>query len=282
MNTFQATGLATLLLLGLSGPAAAADGTKDQPAAATTEAKTDPNTVVATVNGKQLTEEMLQTYGAQRARNPNVQPITREAALDELINLELVTQDAEEHNLDKRPTIVKQLEWQRRSLLVGVSMREYIASHPVTDEEIEKLYKERIKNHDGSEYHARHILVKSEDEAKAIIAELDKGGDFAKIATEKSTDPSGKQNGGDLGWFSADQMVEPFSKAVAKMKKGEVSKQPVETQFGWHVIKLEDTRKSPAPTLESMKEQLQMQAQNQRIETYLADLRKDAKIEMKK
>lgn len=281
MNTFQATGLVTLLLLGLGGPAAA-ESVGSKPADAAAAAKVDPEAVVATVNGKKLTEEMLQDYGAQRARNPGAQPITRDAALEELINIELVTQDAEKHNIDKRPNIVKQLDWQRRSLLVGVSMREYITTHPVTDAEVEKLYKERIKNHDGREYHARHILVKSEDEAKAIIADLDKGGDFAKIATEKSTDPSGKQNGGDLGWFSADQMVEPFSKAVAKLKKGEITQQPVQTQFGWHVIKLEETRKSPAPTLESLKEQLQMQAQNQRIDTYLAELRKDAKIDVNK
>lgn len=281
MNTFQATGLITLLLLGLGGPAAA-ESVGSKPADTGAAAKVDPEAVVATVNGKKLTEEMLQVYGAQRARNPGAQPITRDAALEELINIELVTQDAEKHNIDKRPNIVKQLDWQRRSLLVGVSMREYITTHPVTDAEVEKLYKERIKNHDGSEYHARHILVKSEGEAKAIIADLDKGGDFAKLATEKSTDPSGKQNGGDLGWFSADQMVEPFSKAVAKLKKGEITQQPVQTQFGWHVIKLEETRKSPAPTLESLKEQLQMQAQNQRIDAYLAELRKDAKIDVKK
>lgn len=273
MKIIQASGLVTVLLLGLSAPLLAAEE------AATKQP--DPNAVVATVNGKQITEEMLQIYGAQRSRNPGAQPITREAALEELVNIELVTQDAEKHNIDKRPNIIKQLDWQRRSLLVGVSMREYIASHPASDAELEKLYKERIKNHDGNEYKARHILVESEDEAKAIIAELGKGGDFAKLAAEKSKDPSGKQGGGDLGWFSGDQMVEPFAKAVAKMKKGETSKKPVQTQFGWHVIQLEDTRKVPAPTMDSMKEQLQMQLQNQRIDAYIAELRKGAKIEMK-
>lgn len=277
MKIIQASGLVTVLLLGLITPALAAEVSADPKA----DTQTDPNAVVATVNGKQITEEMLQIYGAQRSRNPGAQPITREAALEELVNIELVTQDAEKHNIDKRPNIVKQLDWQRRSLLVGVSMREYIASHPATDAELEKLYKERIKNHDGKEYNARHILVDSEDEAKAIIAELGKGGDFAKLAAEKSKDPSGKQGGGDLGWFSGDQMVEPFSKAVAKMKKGEISKTPVQTQFGWHVIKLEDTRKVEAPTLDSMKEQLQVQVQNERIDAYIAELRKGAKIEMK-
>lgn len=274
MKTIQAAGLVTVLLLGLSTPALAAEVSANP--------KTDPNLVVATVNGKPLTEEMLQIYGAQRSRNPGAQPISREAALDELINIELVTQDAEKHNIDKRPNITKQLEWQRRSLLVGVSMREYITTHPVSDAEIEKLYKERIKNHDGKEYKASHILVDSEDQAKAIIAELGKGGDFAKLAAEKSKDPSGKQGGGDLGWFSSDQMVEPFAKAVASMKKGETTDKPVQTQFGWHVIKLEDTRKVDPPSLDSIKEQLQGQLQNQRIDAYLAELRKGAKIEKSK
>lgn len=277
MKIIQASGLVTVLLLGLITPALAAEVSVEPQA----ETKTDPNAVVATVNGKPITEEMLQIYGAQRSRNPGAQPISREAALEELVNIELVTQDAEKHNIDKRPNIVKQLDWQRRSLLVGVSMREYIASHPASDAELDKLYKERIKNHDGNEYKARHILVGSEDEAKAIIDELGKGGDFAKLAAEKSKDPSGKQGGGDLGWFSGDQMVEPFAKAVAKMKKGEITKKPVQTQFGWHVIQLEDTRKVPAPTKDSLKEQLQMQLQNERIDAYIAELRKGAKIEVK-
>lgn len=272
MKTRKATRfVTTMLLLGLGAPVMAAGVSEATPAA-----------VVATVNGSDITEEMLQIFGAQMSRNPGAQPVSREDTLDQLINIELVTQDAEKHNIDKRPNIVKQLEWQRRSLLVGVSMREYISTHPVSDAELKKIYDERMKNHDGKEYKAQHILVDGEDTAKAIIAELGKGGDFAKLAKEKSKDPSGKQNGGDLGWFGADQMVKPFSEAVAKMKKGETTKKPVKTQFGWHVIRLEDTRKVEPPSFDSVKEQLQMQAQNQRIEKYIADLRKGAKIDIKK
>ena len=273
MKTSKATRLMTMLLLGLGAPVMAAE---------TPEAAPAPAAVVATVNGSEITEEMLQIFGAQLSRNPGAQPVTRDDALDQLINIELVTQDAEKHKIDKRPNVIKQLEWQRRSLLVGVSMREYVTTHPISDEELKKLYDERMKNHDGHEYKAQHILVDSEDEAKAIIADLDKGGDFAKLAGEKSKDPSGKQNGGDLGWFSPDQMVKPFAEAVAKMKKGETTKKPVKTQFGWHVIRLEDTRKVDPPSFDSVKEQLQMQAQNQRIEAYLAELRKGAKIDIKK
>ena len=271
MKITKATRFASLLLLGLCAPLMAAE----TPAVS-------PEAVVATVNGSEITEEMLQIFAAQLSRNPGAQPVSRDDALDQLVNIELVTQDAEKHNIDKRPNVIKQLEWQRRSLLVGVSMREYLTTHPVTDAELKKLYDERMKNHDGKEYKASHILVDSEAEAKAIIAELDKGAAFAKLATDKSKDPSGKQNGGDLGWFSPDQMVKPFAEAVAKMKKGEITKKPVETQFGWHVIRMDDSRKVDPPSFESVKEQLQTQAQNQRVEAYLEDLRKGAKIDIKK
>ena len=274
MKTRKATRfVTTLLLLGLGAPVMAAETPAAAPAA---------DAVVATVNGSKITEEMLQMMGMQMSRNPGAQPVSREDALDQLINIELVAQDAEKHNIDKRPNIIKQLEMQRRMLLVNVSMREYLTTHPVTDDELKKLYDERMKNHDGKEYKASHILVDSEDAAKTIIADLGKGGDFAKLASEKSKDPSGKQNGGDLGWFSPDQMVKPFAEAVAKMKKGEMTKKPVQTQFGWHVIRLDDTRKVDPPSFDSMKEQLQMQAQNQRVEQYVAELRKAAKVDITK
>jgi peptidyl-prolyl cis-trans isomerase C len=271
MKITKASCFASLLLLGLSAPLIAAE----TPAVS-------PEAVVATVNGSEITEEMLQIFATQLSRNPGAQPVSRDDALDQLVNIELVTQDAEKHNIDKRPNVIKQLEWQRRSLLVGVSMREYVTTHPVTDAELKKLYDERMKSHDGKEYKASHILVDSEAEAKTIIAELDKGAAFAKLATDKSKDPSGQQNGGDLGWFSPDQMVKPFAEAVAKMKKGEITKKPVQTQFGWHVIRMDDSRKVEPPSFESVKEQLQAQAQNQRVEAYLEDLRKGAKIDIKK
>ena len=281
MKTFKATCLSTALLLTLGAAPFVNAETSADPSGAPADAAAE-TTVVATVNGEPITQEMLQIYGAQRSRNPGAQPISPEAALEELVNIELVTQDAEKHNIDERPNVLKQLDWQRRSLLVGVSMREYVAQHPVTDEELQNAYKAHIKNHDGHEYHARHILLETEDEAKAVISELGKGGDFAKLATEKSKDPSGKQGGGDLGWFSSDQMVKPFSDAVARMKKGEVSKQPVESQFGWHVIKLEDTRDVEPPSFDTLKDQLRMQLQNARVDAYLAALREDAKIDIKK
>ncbi len=268
MKMKMVTSLLPALLLGLSTPLLAADAGKDD--------------VVATVNGNPVSREMLEVYTQQRTRNPNSPPpADHDAALQELINIELVYRDAEKQGIDKRPNVISQLDWQRRSLLVGLGMREYVAAHPVSEAEIKKAYDEQVKKHDGKEFHARHILVETEDEAKAIIKELKNKADFAELAKAKSTGPTGKQ-GGDLGWFGAGQMVKPFADAVAGMKKGAISKTPVQTQFGWHVIKLEDTRDVPPPTLDDMKEQLAMLLQNQRVEQYIAELRKGAKIDIKK
>lgn len=264
---FAPQALAALLLsLGLNGAFAQSGG----------------DAVVATVNDQPITQEMLDVYTQQRMRNGGPAPKDPDAPLKELIDIELAVQEAEKQGIDKRPNVIKQLDWQRRSLLVGVSMREYVAAHPVSDDELKKAYDESIKDHTGKEYHARHILVETEDEAKAVIKDLGKGGDFAEIAKARSKDPGSGQQGGDLGWFGSNQMVEPFAKAVAGMKKGAVSKAPVQTQFGWHVIKLEDTRDVAPPSFESLKPQLQMQLQNKRVDDYIAELRKGAKIDIKK
>ena len=145
---------------------------------------------------------------------------------------------------------------------------------------LKKEYQEQIKNAPKEEYKARHILVKTEDEAKEIIKSLKDGADFEKLAKEKSIGPSGP-NGGDLGWFTATTMVPEFADAVAKLKKGDITDQPVKTQFGWHVIKLEDTRKVDPPSFDSMKDKLRSIVANKSIQNYLSELHKKAKIELK-
>jgi len=257
--------LALLLASAIATPLHAAEGDK----------------VRALVNGKPITQEMLDVYRAQRARRaPQGQAIDEQTALQELINVELMLQDAEQKKLDQRPEVKRELDWHRRGVLVSLDMREYLEQHPITEAELKAAYEERKAAHPGKEYHARHILVKTEDEAKAIIAELEKGADFAELARQKSTGPTGK-NGGDLGWFSPDQMVPEFGAAVQKLKKGEFSREPVKTQFGWHVILLEDMREVPPPDFESMKPELQARLQNARIDAFLKGLREKAKIEIK-
>ncbi len=235
----------------------------------------DSGKPLATVNGEPITESMFHVYSEQRQRKGG--PGDHDQMVKELVDIMLVTQDAEREGLDKNPAVKSQLEWQRRALLVRAAMRNYLAKHPVTDEELKKAYDDFVKHYDTTEYKARHILVGTEDQAKAVIAKLDKGADFAKLAAKESIGPS-KAKGGELGWFSPSRMVKPFSQAVMKLKKGEITHQPVKTRFGWHVIKLEDTRKVEPPSLDEVKSKLKARIQAKRLDAYVKGLRKSAKI----
>lgn len=237
--------------------------------------------VLAMVNGSPISQEMYDVYASKRgAQTQAGAPAPeRDTVLNELINVELVTQDAVNKGIDKRPEIEEQMAWQRRSLLVTAGMRDYIEANPITDADLQKAYDEEVAGMDKTEYKARHILVKTEDEAKEIIKELDGGADFAELAKEKSTGPTGK-NGGDLGWFAPGSMVKTFSEAAAGMDKGTYTKTPVQTQFGWHVILLEDTRDMTPPPFDQVKAQLQPKVQKARIDSYIEQLRQHAKIDI--
>ena len=237
---------------------------------------------VATVNGKEISQEMYQAYVQQlQARQKNGQGnIDRKRLINELVNRELLHQAALEMKLDKNKDIQFLMEQQKIDLLTKAAMKQIIDKSPITEGEIEETYKKMRENSNPMEFKARHILLKTEDDAKAVIKKLNKGADFAKLAKEKSTGPSAKA-GGDLGWFKPGQMVPEFSKAVMGMKKGEYSKTAVKTQFGYHVIKLEDSRKIEAPELAKVKDQIRGLLQQQRIQKYIAEQRKKAKVEIK-
>ena len=161
---------------------------------------------------------------------------------------------------------------------MNVYIQDYMKSHPVSESDTKAAY-EKFKTELGDkEYNARHILVASEAEAKDVIAQLNKGGDFSKIAKEKSIDPGSKEKGGDLGWFALGGMVKPFSEAVSKLQKGKLSTDPVQTQFGWHVIKLDDIRELKAPPYDKVKDNLQKQLGQRQLEKMLTDLRAKATI----
>lgn len=253
------------------------------PAARAADAKAAPGAdkVLATVNGAPITEQMFEFYARQRAeRHPGSNASAdRKKILDELINLEVVVQDAERKNIQKRPDVKAQLDWQRRNLLASVDLREYLMTQPISKKDLQSAYDDALKNFPDTEYHARHILLKTRKEADEVIAQLNKGADFAKLAKEKSIGPTGKK-GGDLGWFSPDQMVKPFADAVAKLKKGQYTKQPVKTRFGWHVIELEGVRKVNPPSLDDVKNQLESEIRNHQVQAYVNKLRKSAKVEM--
>ena len=269
--------------LGLSALLAACDQIpltpKDQSGGAAPAAVNDDSAVVATVNGAAITEQALALYQQQRhSRRPN-DPTgqDRDAVLHEMINLELARQAGVAQGLDQQADIQLQIEQQRRAVIAAAAIQHQLQSKPVTDAELKQLYDDNVG--DGKEYKARHILVEEQDKALGLIGELDGGADFSELAKQHSTGPSGK-TGGELGWFSADQMVEPFSDALAGMEKGSYSKEPVQTQFGWHVIMLDDTRESEVPAFEQVKSQLQMMAQNQQVQDYVAGLRSSATIEI--
>lgn len=265
-NTLSATLISALLLLPLAAPASPIG---------------DPGKarVVATVNGKDISEWTLKRYAQQRGLPPEaVNGPQRDMLIEELINRELIYQNAVEIGVDKTPAIQAEIEHQRVNIVAGAMLNRSSDRFAVDDAEMKKEYESRLDELKGKEYKARHILVGSEHEAKAIIKELDKGADFAKLAKEHSTGPSAMQ-GGELGWFRPEQMMSGFGEAVKKMKVGSYSKEPVKTDFGWHVILLEDERDVAPPPYDSIKEQIRAGLQNRLMSNYIADLRKNAKIE---
>jgi peptidyl-prolyl cis-trans isomerase C len=152
--------------------------------------------------------------------------------------------------------------------------------NPVTDADKKAAYEDYKKELGDKEYNARHILVKTEAEAKEILAQINKGGDFAKIAKEKSLDPGSKDKGGDLGWFSPAGMVKPFSEAVVGLKKNTLATAPVQTQFGWHVIKLIDTRATQVPSYDKVKDGIERTLQQRKLEKMMLGLKEKAKIDV--
>lgn len=239
----------------------------------------DDSAVIATVNGKPVTEAVLKVLETEIAQRNRGAKIPKEQLIEELINRELLYQEAEKKQLEKEPDVASNLKFLRLSLLSQADIQDFIKNNPVTEEEIKAEYEKMVSGPEGTEYKARHILVKTEDEAKTVIAKLQKGEKFEELAKTHSTGPS-KTKGGDLGWFSPNQMVPPFSEAVGALKKDEYTTTPVKTQFGWHVILLEDSRKKSPPAFDSVKARIRSSLQMQKIQKYIEELRKNATIVM--
>lgn len=280
-----ASACVTLILSGCNKPTATSSSESGKESApATTTAPitaTDDSKIIANVNGTAITLDEFNEYAAHRIQ-PGNKPTAAEAKaiVNELVSLELVVQEALKKGLDKKPDVVKNIEAQRRILLANAALKDYIESHPITDEQLKKEYDLRVAGAGTRELKARHILVKTEAEAKAIIAQLGKGADFAKLAKEKSSDSSAKE-GGDLGWFNPNQMVKPFSDAALALKKGEYTKTPVQSQFGWHVIMLEDSRSPQAPPFDQMKERVRNFMQQKMSQEFIEGLKAAGKVEIK-
>lgn len=259
----------TLLLVSLT-PALAEDA-KPAPA---------DNKPVAVVNGREIPaiygDMARQTMLSQGAPDDaNLATRAREA----LINQELLSRAAVEKGLDKEPRLVAAMEMLRREQLTKAYLEDYVKNHPVTDAEIKTEYDQAKAGAGGNEYKARHILVKTEAEAKAIIAQLNKKAAFDKLAKEKSIDKGSAKNGGDLGWNVPGSFVKEFGAAMQALKKGETTKTPVKSEFGWHVIKMDDIRPTQFPPLDQVKGEVRQQLQQKRVREAVAELRAKAKIE---
>jgi peptidyl-prolyl cis-trans isomerase C len=260
---------ATLLTLTACG------GAKEDKAAAAAAGPAE-----ATVNGVAISQAAVDLTLQQRAGGQPPTPEARKAILDNLVLQAVVAQEAAKQGLDKTPAFQAQMEVVRQGALANAYVEDYIKKNPVSDEALKAEYDRLKAQTAGSEFKARHILVKSEDEAKAIIATLKKTpAAFEKLAKEKTQDAGSKASGGDLGWFDPQKMVPEFSAALAKLQKGKFTEEPVKSQFGYHVILLEDTRPIEAPALDTVKPQLSQQLMQQNIRKQVDALKTAAKVE---
>lgn len=206
-------------------------------------------------------------------------PQMRDAIRQELINREIVAQEAIKKGLHKRPEVATQIDIQRQAVLINAYLQDYLKAHPVSEDEVKKEY-ERVKASTGArEYKVRHILVETEDEAKQVISQIKGGASFEKLAAEKSKDQGSKGRGGDLDWATPARYVPAFGQAITKLKKGQMTEAPVQTQFGWHVIRVDDERPAKFPAFEEAKPQIEQQMRQQTVNKAFTDLRAKAKIE---
>lgn len=265
---------ATLLLLTACGQAGTPGAAESGPS-------------VATVNGQAVSASLFDLYIGTVTQQPaeNVPAEQKTELLDQLVAMRLAADAAQKAGLDKDDAVLAQMELTRLNVLADAQFKKYLEDNPVTDAEVQAEYDTQVAampKAGGQEYNASHILVDSKTTADGIIAELKAGGDFAKIAQEKSKDGS-KDNGGNLGWFTPETMVKPFSDAVVALEKGKYTEAPVESQFGWHVILLNDSRVGappPAPpALADVRDRVVQLVQQKKLRTYLDDLRKAADIQ---
>jgi peptidyl-prolyl cis-trans isomerase C len=232
------------------------------------------------VNGVAIPQNRIDAMSKELTAQGQADSPERTAAIkDELVNREVLAQAAQKRGLDKAPDVAAQVEMAKQAVLVRALFENEMKANPITDADLQKQY-ETFKSQMGTnEYKVRHILVDKEDDAKAIIADLNKGGDFAKIAKEKSKDPGSKDNGGDLDWGPSARYVKPFSDAVMKLPKGQTTTAPVKTDFGYHVIRVDDVRPLKVPEFAELKEQFRQRAQQQQIQKMVMDPRQKAKFE---
>ena len=219
-----------------------------------------------------------------RERETAGQPASAEfanAMKDELVNREILSQAAKKKGLDKSPTVAAQMDMARQAVLIRAFFEDYVKANPISDAQLKADYDKYVVQLGDKEFKVRHILVDKEDDAKAIIASLKRGETFEKLAKEKSKDTGSKDNGGDLDWAPAGRYVPEFATAVKAQAKGQLSETPVKTPFGYHVIRVDDSRAMKVPSFDEVKDKFRQQAQQEQVAALVQDLRGKAKIEEK-
>lgn len=229
---------------------------------------------VMTVKGVDIDSTVFNAYLESRFQKPAAQATDddRTTVERELKDIYLLTTTPKAKDLADDPDMKAQLELQYRGAIAQAVARDFVESNPATDAEILAEYEAQLEQSSELQYKARHILVPTQAEAQDLVAQLKEGADFQALAKEYSTGPSGP-NGGDLGWFAPEQMVKPFADAVVGLDDGEFSPEPVQTQFGWHVILREDSRANEPPTLESVRDSIKQRVEQEKFQAYMQGLR---------
>ena len=237
---------------------------------------------VAIVNGKPVPKSRVDTLLQQAARSgQQLPPGADQQARDQVVLREIFAQEAVNKGIAKSPEFAAQMELARQSILIRELFEDYRKKHPATDAEAKAEYEELKKQNSGTEFRASHILVEKEEEAKALIAQIKGGAKFEDLAKKNSKDPGSGERGGDLDFAKPDAYVPEFGKAMAELKKGQMTETPVKTQFGYHIIRLDDTREAQFPGFEEVKGQLKQRMEANKLQKYQDDLRKAAKTDYK-
>jgi len=241
--------------------------------------KSDP--VMATVNGEAITtkefESMVTMMSNGQITADKLNPDQKKMVMDRLVVVHVAAADAVKSGLDKQAETVGTLKMMRLNVLSSAAIKNYMDKITVPDSEIQAEYATKY-GQASKEFKASHILVKTEEEANGLIAQLKKGADFAELAKKHSTDPGSGKSGGDLGWFKHGAMVPEFTAAVETLEKGKITDKPVQSQYGFHIIKLEDTRDAAPPALDTVKSQIESGLKQQKFQKYLEDLKNNAKV----
>jgi len=234
---------------------------------------------LAKVNGVAIPQSRIEVMVRERAQQGVADsPELRTAIREDLINREVIAQEAARSGLLKKPEIAAELDFIQQNYVVQTYVREWVRTHPAVDAEVQKEY-DRARSATGDkEYRARHILVETEDEAKALIADLEKGSKFEELA-QKTKDEGSKQRGGDLDWNVPGVFDKAFADAMVKLEKGKTTEQPVRSRFGFHVIRLDDVRQVRFPPLSEVKARIEQQLMQRKLEKLMVDLRAKAKVE---